>query len=305
MSRGSKLILVLLGLCLFSSLACSTATASPGRPIVTISVNRRTERPAAVPNGITTAFDRKILALHPVLYLTLAHPSAGVYQDLSKSGNNGAYMPRDKPPSQVRLPNGALASQFNGHGQYVRVSSSSRLSLTHTGRLTVEAWIRPATLQFALEEGDGYANILGKGEPDRYEYALRMYSERNREVPVRPNRVSAYVFNRWGGWGSGAYFQDHVSVGGWMMVAFVMSDRPTPSWPKGYIEIYKNGQLRQRISLAQYHVRPTATGAPFRIATLSMSSFFDGAIGDVAVFDYALPGSHIASTYDAMFTSTG
>ncbi len=305
MSRGNRLILALLGLCLFSSLACSAAAASSGRQIVTISVNRRTAHPAAVPYGIITAYDRKVLALHPVLYLTLAHPSAGVYQDLSKGGGNGAYMPENKPPSPARLPNGALASQFNGHGQYVQVSSSSRLSLTHTGRLTVEAWIRPATLQFPLEEGHGYANILGKGEPDRYEYALRMYSARNREVPARPSRVSAYVFSRWGGWGSGAYFQDHVSIGGWLMVAFVVSDRPTPSWPNGYIEIYKNGQLRQRISLAQYHVRPTATSAPFRIATLSMSSFFDGAIGDVAVYDYPVPGSQIAITYDAMFTSTG
>jgi hypothetical protein len=305
MSRGGRLILVSLGLCLFSGVACLTAAVSPGRPIVTISANGCAEHPAAVPNAVTTAYDRKVIALGPVLYLTLAHPSAGVYQDLSKSGDNGVYLPRSKPPSPVRLPNGALASQFNGHGQYVQASSASPLSVTHTGCLTVEAWIRPAALQFPLEEGTGYANVLGKGEGDQQEYALRMYSERNLEVPVRPNRVSAYVFNRWGGWGSGAYFQDHVSIGDWMMVAFVVSDLPTSSWPRGYIEIYKNGQLRGRVSLAQYNVRPAATSSPFRIATQSLDSFFDGAIGDVAVYDYALPGSQIASTYDTMFTSSG
>ena len=63
------------------------------------------------------------------------------------------------------------------------------------------------TLQFAHEQGTGYVYILGKGTSDKQEYALRMYSNENSEVPPRPNRVSAYVFNLSGGLGSGAYFQ--------------------------------------------------------------------------------------------------
>jgi hypothetical protein len=303
MSRGGGLIAVSLGLCLLSAVACSTAAVPPKRSIVAVSMDGCEEHPAKVPGGVTTAYDRQVMALGPVLYLTLGHSSAGAYQDLSNSGDNGTYMPQSRPPSQVRLPNGALASQFNGHGQYVQVTSSGPLSVTHTGCLTVEAWIRPATLQFPLEEGTGYAYVLGKGEPGKEEYALRMYSERNHESPVRPNRVSAYAFNRWGGWGSGAYFQDHVSIGGWLMVAFVISDLPTPGWPRGYVAIYKNGQLRGRVSLSQYHVRPTATSAPFRIGTQSLDSFFEGAVGDVAVYDYALSGAQLASTYAAMFGS--
>jgi hypothetical protein len=87
------------------------------------------------------------------------------------------------------------------------------------------------------------------------------------------------------------------------MVAFVISDLPTPGWPRGYVAIYKNGQLRGRVSLSQYHVRPTATSAPFRIGTQSLDSFFEGAVGDVAVYDYALSGAQLASTYAAMFGS--
>ncbi len=263
------------------------------------------ERPAKVPAGITTAYDRQVLALGPVLYLPLAHSSGGIYPDLSGSHNNGMSMPQARPPSLVTLPNGAFASQFNGHGQYVQVSSSDLLSVTHTGCLTVEAWIRPATLQFPLEEGSGFAYVLGKGEPGEQQYALRMYSRTNSEIPVRPNRVSAYVFNRWGGRGSGVYFQDPVSIGRWMMVALVVNDMPTPTWPRGYVAIYKNGQFRGQASLARYHVRPTGSNAPFRIATQSLDSFFEGAIGDVAVYDYALSSAQIASTYDAMFTRSG
>lgn len=303
---GGRLISVSLGLCVFSGAACSTAAVSTGGPIATLaSVASCREHPAAVPRGITTVYDRLVLALGPAMYLPLGHSSAGIYPDLSGGGHSGAYLPRTKRPDLVRLPNGTLASQFNGHGQYAQVSSSSSLSITRTGCLTVEAWIRPATLQFPLEEGTGYSYVLGKGQPREQEYALRMYSERNRERPVRPNRISAYVFNRWGGLGSGSYFQDHVSIGGWMMVAFAVSDLPTPGWPRGYVAIYKDGQFRGCVSLAQYHVRPTASNAPFRIATQSLDSFFDGAIGDVAVYDYALSRTQIASTYLSMFARAG
>jgi hypothetical protein len=302
MPRSGKLISVSLGLCVFSGMACSTAAVSRRGAIVAVSMDRCEDHSPVAPTGSTTAYDRQVLALGPVLYLTLAHPSGGFYQDLAKGGENGTYMPQNKRPVRATLPNGAHAAQFNGHGQYVRVSSSKTLSVTHTDCLTVEAWIRPSTLQFPREEGTGYTYVLGKGEPRKYEYALRMYSARNHEAPVRPNRVAAYAFSRWGGLGSGAYFQDSVGIGHWMMVAFVMSDMPSLSWPRGYVAIYKNGQLRQCVSLSQYHVRLTESDAPLRIATQDMDSYFAGAIGDVAVYDYALSGAEIASTYNAMLT---
>jgi Concanavalin A-like lectin/glucanases superfamily len=257
--------------------------------------------PATVSRTISNAYNRYVLALGPVLYLSLGRPASGLYRDLSGNGHNGRYEPSSKRPGVARLPNGALAGVFNGLGQYVQVESSRSLSVTDTDCLTVEAWIRPATLQFPREEGSGYAYVLGKGEPGEHEYALRMYSRRNSEVPVRPNRVSAYAFNLSGGKGSGAYFQDRISVGRWLMVAFVIRDLPSPSFPGGYIEIYRNGQLRGRVSLDQFHVRPEAGSAPFRIATRNLGSFFNGAIGDIAVYDSALSNVEIARTYDSMF----
>ena len=247
-----------------------------------------------------TAYDRQVLSLNPVLYLTLGHPVNGWYRDLSGQGSGGAYEPRSQAPGSARLPNGAPAAQFNGQSQYVQVGSRRSFSITTTGCLTIEVWIRPATLQFPREEGSGYVYILGKGTPGRHEYALRMYSKRNSEVPDRPNRISAYVFNPAGGEGSGAYFQDPITLKRWIMVTATFCDLPTPAFPHGYVSIYKDGNFRESVSLDQFHVTPRPGDAPFRIATRNLDSFFQGAIGDVAIYNYALSEGQIGRTYDAM-----
>ncbi len=128
-----------------------------------------------------------------------------------------------------------------------------------------------------------------------------MYSYSNSEVPPRPNRISAYTFNLSGGKGSGAYFQDKVDPGIWIMVTFVVDSRPSAAWPDGYIAIYKDGQMRgRRVSLSQFNVVPRASDAPFRIATRDLQSFFQGAIGKVAVYNCVLSPQDILAAYRAM-----
>jgi hypothetical protein len=146
--------------------------------------------------------------------------------------------------------------------------------------------------------------VLGKGTAGKQEYAMRMYSYSNSEVPPRPNRISAYLFNLTGGKGSGAYFQDVVHPGDWIMVAFVIDSRSSAQWPDGYISIYKNGQMRGRqVSLSQFNVKPGASNAPLRIGTRDLDSFFDGAIGKVAIYDSILPAQDILATYQAMYSN--
>jgi concanavalin A-like lectin/glucanase superfamily protein len=253
------------------------------------------------PSGaVTDAYDRQVLSLDPVLYLTMGSPSSATQPDLSGNDRTATYMPTGDPPGATKLPNGDVAAQFNGQDQYAEVPSSEALSVTDTGCLTVEAWIRPATLQFPKETGTGYVNVLGKGNTDKQEWVLRMYSEHNSESPERPNRISAYAYNLDGGLGSGSYFQDKVIVNEWIMVAFVINDHDSSAWPDGYISIYKNGDLRDQSSLGAYDVKPQAADAPFCIGTRELDSFFEGAIGKVAVYDSALSNSEIAATYDAM-----
>jgi hypothetical protein len=287
--------------------AVSAALAAVGAGIVAIVVSvvpvtNCATPPASVspPSGVTDAYDRQVLSFSPALYLTFAHPSSATEADLSGNSHAATYLPASNPPGQATLPNGDVAASFNGQSQYAQVPSSDALSITHTGCLTVEAWIRAATKQFPREEGTGYVYILGKGTTNQYEYATRMYSAVNTETPVRPNRISGYVWNLSGGLGSGAYFQDKGVVGVWIMVTMVVDAQKTSSWPNGYVALYKNGVLRGKVSLNQYDVKPQASSAPFCIGTRNLDSYFDGAIGKVAVYDSALPQSDIAATYNAM-----
>ena len=70
----------------------------------------------------------------------------------------------------------------------------------------------------------------------------------------------------------------------------------------GYVAIYKNGNIRGQVGLDQFNVMPRAGGAPLRIGTRNLGSFFEGAIGDVAIYDYALTPGQISRTYEAMFS---
>ena len=259
--------------------------------------------PVSPPSQVTDRYDRQALSFSPVVYLPLSDPAAKSGADMSGNGHNATYLQACGTFTQTALPNGDVASQFNGQGQYAEVPSSKALSITDTGCLTVEAWVKATVKQFPQEEGTGYVYILGKGMPNQYEYALRMYSYTNSESPPRPNRVSAYVFNLDGGLGSGAYFQDTNVIGNWMMVTFVVDAQATSGWPHGFVALYKNGVLRGKVSLSQYGVTPQASSAPFRIATRSLDSYFEGGIGKVAVYDSALPQSDILATYNSMFSS--
>jgi hypothetical protein len=288
-------VVVMLGSSCGSSLAERSAEPLNGQ---------REPRSVTPPPQVPDRYDRRVLSLHPVLYLTLGNASDGIEPDLSGNGHNGIYESRDGRPDLTTLPNGDLATTFDGLNQYVQVLSARSLSVTDTGCLTVEAWIKPAVLQFPHAEGSGYVYILGKGTPGKQEYALRMYSYSNSEVPPRPNRISAYMFNLTGGKGSGAYFQDPVRPGDWIMVTFVVDSRSSAAWPDGYISIYKDGQRRGRqVSLNQFNVRPGASNAPFRIGTRDLNSFFDGAIGKVAIYDGVLSAQDILATYQAMYSN--
>jgi hypothetical protein len=260
--RGSVAVAVVALTAAAWGTAGSDGTKAPGA-----TPNLCQARSVTPPRGVADAYDRKVLSLGPIAYLTLGSPSAATEPDLSGNHHTGVYMPANDAPAKATLPNGDTAAQFGGQRQYLQVLSAAGLSVRNSGCLTAEAWVRPKTLQFPHEQGSGYVYILGKGTTGKQEYALRMYSKSNSETPVRPNRISAYAFNLSGGEGSGSYFQDKVRVGQWMMVAFQIRSTATTGWPDGYVAIYKNGILRGQVSLSQFHVKPMYANAPFRIGT--------------------------------------
>jgi hypothetical protein len=252
---------------------------------------------------VPLTYDQVTLAAHPVLFLTMNTPRSVVQADLSGRGHSGTYLPVGSAPRAVPMPNGDTAAGFDGRSQYLQVADSPDLSVPKTGVLTLEAWIRPDTLQPSHQEGTGYVNFLGKGEyacVNQEEYEMRMYSKVNSETPVRPNRLSVYVFNLPGGEGSGSYVQEPMAVGQWIMLVEVINTTPSAKYPTGHVTIYKNGASRETVGLNEFGVVPQHGTAPFRVGSVQLASFFPGAIGKVAVFDYELTAPQVAAQYRAM-----
>ncbi|MFD8733918.1 LamG domain-containing protein [Streptomyces sp. NPDC059618] len=241
------------------------------------------------------SYDAEVRADSPSLYLPLG---AGGPQKRSV-GVTGVTL--HHAPGVTTLPDGDRATVFDGISQYVEVPDSDRLSVTATGELTVEAWMRPDALTFARTAGTGYVNWLGKvaDQGGGSEWLARMYSRDNTEV--RANRISGYVFNRDGGLGAGSYFEDKVRPGEWIHFALVVNTREkSAAYPTGYVKVYKDGVLRDQDSLDDYDITPSNTDAPMRIGTADTESFFKGAIGKVAVYDSEVPRSRLADHYRAM-----
>jgi hypothetical protein len=244
----------------------------------------------------TGTYDNAVMADRPVgfWYDAAGHDLVGQRQAI-----------RVGAPGATSTPNGDSAATFDGSRRYLQIADSDRWSPATTGRLTVEAWMRPSTLQFP----DCYVHWLGKGEPGQQEWTLRMYARSTPcESPQRPNRVSVYAFNLSGGLGTGAYFQgglDQVPTmrpNVWVHVVGVINavDK-SAAYPNGYVRIYRNGRLINTRDLSSTVPISLGNGAaPLRIGTQDLDGFFRGAIGKVALYNRELPASRVQAHYQAM-----
>lgn len=263
------------------AMAGSPASAEAARP----------DRAAAV-----SAYDGAVTADRPVgFWYDAAGHDLVAHRDATRVG----------APGSTSLPNGDSAATFDGSRRYLEVADSDLWSPATTGRFTVEAWMRPSTLQFP----GCYVHWLGKGEPGQQEWTLRMYARSTPcEDPPRPNRVSVYAFNRSGGLGTGAYFQgglDQVPImqpNVWIHVVGVIDavDR-SAAYPNGYVRIYRNGRLiNTRDLFSTVRIRLENGTAPLRIGTQALDGFFRGAIGKVALYDRELSAARVLAHYRAM-----
>lgn len=250
---------------------------------------------AAVPR---VSYDAVVLADRPVAFWAMSSPHRGAEKDLSGHRHTGRYV---GGPSRTKLPNGETAAVFRGTTRYLEAPDAAALSPATTGMLTLEAWMRPDTLQFPHAEGSGYVHWMGKGTSGNHEYVARMYSARNEED--RPNRISGYAFNLAGGQGAGSYFEEKIQRGQWIHYVLVINARKKADpYPNGYTKIYRDGVLKDQTDLSYRGtvIRPTRGNAPFRVGTRDLRSFFDGAIGKVAVYDKELSEARIKEHFRAM-----
>ncbi|MGW4959863.1 LamG-like jellyroll fold domain-containing protein [Nonomuraea sp. NPDC004186] len=250
-----------------------------------------------------SAYDALVLSHRPVAYWRLSHPSDGAESDRTGNGHKGTF---HGVTSTVRLPNQDGAAVFNGSSGYFEIPTAKQFHISTTGAFTMEAWIRPHTLQFADEEQTGYVYFMGKGTKsgsggDR-EWAGRMYSKENEEN--RPNRISGYAWNLDGGFGAGAYVQQPVKVNEWIHYAVTFD---TSEGAYGKVRIYRDGVLAGTDNLAyrpgtddEVVIKPKPGPAPVRVGTRDGASYFKGAIGKFALYNRELSGAELRSHYAAM-----
>jgi hypothetical protein len=267
--------------------------------------------PPPASNSPSGRYDQTVLCDHPVAFWAMDKTS-GIEPDLTGNGNAGSYM--SGTPALTAMPNGDQAADFNGSSQYLTIPSKASLSIPTTGKLTWEGWIKPDVLQFAHESG-GYVDWMGKcaSYSPTCEWEARMYDTNNAQG--RCNRLSAYVFNPSAGLGSGADWQPtcglvqpnqwyHV-VGEYTTLSQPADCANAPAYP-GSIDIWVNGVEWNQANhnptgcMSQYSVVPTAKGSPLNIGTMATDTWFAGAIGKVAVYDYLLSQTQITGHYQAM-----
>jgi hypothetical protein len=204
-----------------------------------------------------------------------------------------------------RFGRGSSAYSFNGTDAYIEIPDHNAFSLPTTKQLTISVWMRPGTLNFPNDEGTGYVHWLGKGVATQHEWAFRMYSTDNTDIPYRANRTSFYLFNLGGGRGTGSYVQEPVTSGTWYHYVAVADMRTdTITW-------YKNGQQRDRDCFrlntstcnpedgvkVQDPVNPRSGTVPMRIGTRDFDSFFKGAIDNLHIYNRALSASEVRQLY--------
>jgi hypothetical protein len=156
------------------------------------------------------------------------------------------------------------------------------------------------------------------------EWEARMYATTTGESPNRPNRLSAYVFNASASLGSGGdwapayagpssnvYASSIIKAKDWL---YVVGEYQTVnngtytgcSTPVGTASIWVNGVMWSQAShsptgcFSQYSVTATAGNSPVDIGTMAMDSWFQGAIGKVAIYNTLLSQSQINAHYAAM-----
>lgn len=185
---------------------------------------------------------------------------------------------------------GAAAATFNG-SNYLAIPDSDALSpASHGQKITVAFWMNPATFNFTGESA-GYVNFLGKGLPGQHEWTFRIYNSTAQDGGSRAKRVSFYAFNLTGGLGAGSYFQDDLNANEWIFVTGVIDGTNT--------HIYKNGVHRDSDPLSGYGIAMGNGTAPVRIGSRDGSSWFQGSVDMLRIYDRALSAAEVQQLYQA------
>lgn len=267
----------------------------------------------AISGSSASVYDQTVLADNPVAFWDVSSTGSGE-GDLTGNGNAGTYVGGALSPST--MPNGDQVNAFNGSNQYLSVPSNASFSVPTTGNLTWEVWIQPTVLQFPDSDpatGE-YVDVMGKCEQysPTCEWESRMYNANPPNQTDRSSRMSAYIFNPSAGEGSGADWQPGsrvIQAGQWLHIVGEYTTLSQPSncgTPPGSINIWVNGVEWNQADhaptgcMSQFSVIPQANGSHLNIGTMAKDTWFEGAIGKVAIYNYLLSQTQINNHYQAM-----
>ena len=256
--------------------------------------------PSPCDKTLTSDYRQRVLAKRPIAYWRLGESKGPNAFDATKHAYNGTFhgTPTYGEVGAIRQdPDTAI--KLDGRHSYVEIPESEQFSQAASGQgLTIEVWMRPDTLVFEGETNDPYIHWLGKGDTRQYEWAFRFYSKES----TRPNRISAYIWNRAGGLGAGAYFQDPLQPSEWIHVV-ACYDPGEETNPRAGVSIFKNGVLRggpatQSGALYRtFNIMPIRGTAPLRFGTRDLKSFFIGGLDEVAVYPRLLTPAEVLDNY--------
>jgi hypothetical protein len=252
--------------------------------------------------------DNAVLADTPVAYFPLDGANGS---DVTGSGMTAVAV---GSPATVTMPNGDRAAQFNGASSYYEIDDDPALSVATTGQLTLEMWVRPDVLDAQITENtavDPYVYFAGKGVTGQHEYAARFYNAHKDDGSASAvgNRFAAYAFNLAGGtapgvqWTGGVASTDDgtppvLTAGQWVHVAVVIDTVTVDANGDGVISLYRNGVLMDHRAMTG--ITPGDGTAPLRIGTRDLNSYFQGAIGKVAVYSKAVSAARLLAHYHAV-----
>jgi hypothetical protein len=198
------------------ALAAAFAAMFLAGPILMVDHNADGATAKTQPKKSSSLYAQAVLADCPAAYWRLGEkPGASVAVDATNHKHNGQYHNRPR----LGLPGAILHDKDTAMGldgpktkSYVEVPCNDVFSVGKSGHgLTVEVWMKPSVLNFTGENKNlknPYFHWLGKGQKNEFEWGFRFYSQKS----DRPNRISAYIWNRKGAEGAGAYFQERLST---------------------------------------------------------------------------------------------
>jgi Concanavalin A-like lectin/glucanases superfamily/Fibronectin type III domain/Lysyl oxidase len=216
----------------------------------------------------TSPYSNAVLADAPAGYWRLGDTGGSTAVD-SAAGNNGTYL-NGPALGQASLLAGDAANpsvRFDGSNDYVKVPTSSALS--PTGRLSLEAWIKPA----AIPSAGQFVSILTKSES----YALQFNGPRLEFTIIQSGtrkRLQAP---------SGAV------VAGQVYHVVGTYDGSTQ-------RLYLNGKEVANTILGG---EISANASPLTIGSWNGSEFFNGTIDEAAVYAGALSKFRVETHYQA------